>query len=410
MRKRHYTLRDKDVQEQAANLLQKHLRLKDHSPRTTVRVMFHVLFFAAAMKTSIYAACQRLVGAPCDDTMRKALLATLPQFAELQRRINRALAALLPKALKNPKKRQRLRLAIDLTLIPYHGKPQADPEEIYRSKAKDGTSHFHAYASAYLVLAGERFTVALTAVQKSEKMEVVVQRLLGLARKVGIRPRLLLLDRGFYSVGVIRYLQAARVPFLMPAIGRGRRPSPDRPATGIRAFQQWKKGGWGTHTLRDAKRRRATVRIGVYCGNYRGQWKRHGRFTWVYAFWGFQPGSVRWLADTYRLRFGIETSYRQMNEARIKTCSRSPLLRLLFVALALLLRNVWVWLHWQVLSSPRRGRRLIRLERLRFKTLLFWLLQVAVATLGALSEQPTERPIQQGGYHHGRPPGDVGKY
>jgi hypothetical protein len=37
-------------------------------------------------------------------------------------------------------------LAIDLTLIPYHGQPQADPKEIYRSKAKDGTSHFHAYA------------------------------------------------------------------------------------------------------------------------------------------------------------------------------------------------------------------------------------------------------------------------
>jgi|DewCreStandDraft_4_1066084.scaffolds.fasta_scaffold67011_2 putative transposase len=395
MRKGHFTLRDKDVQEQAASLLQKHLRLKDHSPRTTVRVMCHVLFFAAATLTSIHASCQRLRGAPCDDTMHKALLATLPHFAELQRRINRALAALLPKMLKTQKKRQRVRLAIDLTLIPYHGQPQADPKEIYRSKAKDGTSHFHAYASVYIVLDGERFTVALTPVEKNEKMEVVTQRLMALARKAGIRPKLLLLDRGFYSVGVIRYLQAARIPFLMPAIARGRRPSQDRPATGIRAFQRWKKGGWGKHTLQDGKQRKATVRICVYCGNYRGQWKRHGRFAWVYAFWGFQPGSVRWVADTYRLRFGIETSYRQMNEARIRTCSRSPLLRFLFVALALLLRNVWVWLHWEVLSSPRRGRRLINLERLRFKTLLFWLLQVAVATLGALAEKPTERLIPQ---------------
>jgi hypothetical protein len=54
------------------------------------------------------------------------------------------------KALKNRKKRQRLRLAFDLTLIPYHGQPEADPNEIYRSKAKDGTSHFHAYATAYI--------------------------------------------------------------------------------------------------------------------------------------------------------------------------------------------------------------------------------------------------------------------
>jgi hypothetical protein len=41
---------------------------------------------------------------------------------------------------------------------------------------------------------------------------------------VGVRPRLLLLDRGFYSVAVVRYLQAARVPFLMPVVCHGRSP------------------------------------------------------------------------------------------------------------------------------------------------------------------------------------------
>ncbi len=396
VRKRHSTLRDKDVQEHATTLLQKHLRLTNYSRQTGVWLVYHVLFFAAATLTSIHAACQRLRAAPCDDTLLKALRATLPQFAELQRRVNRALAASLPKALKKKRKRG-LRLAIDLTLIPYHGQPEADPNEIYRSKAKDGTSHFHAYASAYLVLAGERFTVALTPVGKSEKMEVVVKRLLGLARQAGISPKLLLLDRGFYSVGVIRYLQAARVPFLMPAIARGPKPTKDRPATGVRAFQLQKRGGWGEHTLQDSHKRTATVRICVYCGNYRGQWKRRGRFAWVYAYWGWQPRRPRQVADTYRLRFGIETSYRQMNEARIKTCSRSPLLRFLFVAIALLLRNVWVWFHWEVLSSPRRGRRRLNLKRLRFKTLLFWLLQVAVAALGACGETLTERQHAEAG-------------
>lgn len=398
MRKRQCTVRDKDVQEHAANLLQHHLRLKDYSPRTTVTVIFHVLFFAAASLISICAACQRLRGAPCDDTLFEALLATLPHYAELQRRVNRALAGSLPKALKNRKKRQRIRLAIDLTLLPYHGQPEKDPKEIYRSKAKDGTSHFHAYASAYLVLDGQRYTVALTPVEKNEKMDVVTKRLLGLARQAGIHPRLLLLDRGFYSVAVIRYLQAARVPFLMPAIARGRKPGKNQPATGIRVFQQWKKSGWGEHTLQEAakqaSKRRATVQICVHVSNYRGRWKRRGRFAWVYAFWGLKPQTTRWVADTYRLRFGIESSYRQMKEARIKTCSRSLLLRFLFVALALLLRNVWVWYHWEVLSTPRRGRRRLNLERLRFKTLLSWLLQVAVAALGTRSETLTEREYQ----------------
>lgn len=393
MRHRQSTLRDRDVQEHAAALLQRHLRLKDFSRKTTVRLVLHVLFFAAAALTSIFAACQRLRDGPSDDTLRKALLALLPEFAELQRRVNRALAASLPKALKK-KRKNRLRLAIDLTLIPYHGQPEADAKEIYRSKAKDGTSHFHAYASAYLVQQGQRSTLALTPVEKGEKMEVVVKRLLRLVAKAGLRPKLLLLDRGFYSVGVIRYLQAARVPFLMPAIARGRKPTKDQSATGIRALQLRKRSGWSEHTLQDASKRKATVQICVHCGNYRGQWQRHGRFAWVYAYWGFRPSSSRWVAETYRQRFGIETSYRQLHEARIKTCVRSPLLRFLFVALALLLRNVWVWFHWEVLSSPRRGRRRLNLHRLRFKKLLFWLLQVAVATLGCRGETVTEREYQ----------------
>ncbi len=392
MRNHQSTLRDWDVHDHATALLQPHLKLKDHSAKTTAPVLFHVLFFAAAQLSSIYAACQRLRKAPCDDTLRTALRATLPQYAELQRRLNRALAALCKPLRKS--KRRRWRLAIDLTLIPYHGQPQHDPKEVYRSKAKSGTSHFHAYASAYLVLAGQRYTVALTPVEQGEKMQEVVKRLLRLARKAGIRATLLLLDRGFYSVGVIRYLQAARMPFVMPAVARGRKPSKKQKATGIRAFAQCKRSTWGEHTLQEPGKRKARVQIGVHCGNYRGRWKKRGRFAWVYAYWGIRPGTTRWLAESYRLRFGIETSYRQMNEARIRTCSRDPLKRFFYVALALYLRNVWVWLHWEVLSTPRRGGRLLRLERLRLATILLWLAQVAISVFGLNNETITERPGQ----------------
>jgi len=97
----------------------------------------------AARITSPSDACQRLDNVPSDETARKALLATLPDYATLQRQLNAALAGHLPKTLrKHPQ-----RLAIDLTLIPYHGQPSRDPEGIYRGQAKDGTSHFHAYSS-----------------------------------------------------------------------------------------------------------------------------------------------------------------------------------------------------------------------------------------------------------------------
>jgi putative transposase len=103
------------------------------------------------------------------------------------------------------------------------------------------------------------------------------------------------------------------------------------------------------------------------------------------------------VADTYRQRFGIETSYRQLDEARIKTCTRNPKVRFFFMALALILSNVWVLLHWEVLSSPRRGRRQVRPERLRFKAILLWLLHVTESILGIADENVYRTPCETKG-------------
>ena len=44
----------------------------------------------------------------------------------------------------------------------------------------------------------------------------------------------------------------------------------------------------------------------------------------------------------YRQRFGIETSYRQMNQVRARTTSRNPVLRLLLVGLAFVIFNLYI--------------------------------------------------------------------
>src|SRR5512132_4128909 len=198
MRPPHRILYRNQVHRLAAEHLQAHLRFKDYKRKTSANVLWSLLLAAAARITSLSDACQRLRDAPSDETARKTLLATLPDYATLQRQLNAALAGHLPKALR----RHLQRLAIDLTLLPYHGQPFRDPEEIYRGPARAGTSQFHAYATAYVVHHGQRFTVALTGVTKGEPLKEVVQRLLRQAASVGIRPRLLLLDRGFYSVAV----------------------------------------------------------------------------------------------------------------------------------------------------------------------------------------------------------------
>jgi putative transposase len=65
--------------------------------------------------------------------------------------------------------------------------------------------------------------------------------------------------------------------------------------------------------------------------------------------------------ELYRQRFGIESSYRQMNLVRARTSTRNPVIRLLLVGLAFVLFNLYITLRQnlssalkQPLESPKR--------------------------------------------------------
>jgi len=141
---------------------------------------------AAARITSSSDACSASTG-PLRETARKALMATLPDYP-LARQLTARWPA-LPKALRRP---------------PAAGhRPDADP--LPRPTVRDprglprpgqgGTSHFHAYATAYVVRHGQRYTVPDRR-EEGEPLKEVVQRLLRQAACVGSAP-LLLLDRFF---------------------------------------------------------------------------------------------------------------------------------------------------------------------------------------------------------------------
>jgi putative transposase len=79
-----------------------------------------------------------------------------------------------------------------------------------------------------------------------------------------------------------------------------------------------------------------------------------------------------------------------MNEAKIKTCTRDPSLRLLFVGIALMLRNVWVWIHFRFAKRKCTAEPQLFLELLRFQEMLLWITQIVQQTLGA-SKNPRTR-------------------
>jgi hypothetical protein len=392
------TLTAAHVQGLAAGLLQHHLRLRDYRQSCPASCLLALLFTACCRGLSLSAAAKSLPKAPSHETARQALYANLPDDPDdpdlLRRRLEGALGHAITGALRRYLRRRRHRIACDLTLRPYHGQPCRHADELVRGQAKSGTTHFHAYATAYLVLRGQRFTLALRYVRHGEPAADVLRGLLRRCAQVGVRPQLVLLDRGYWQVAVLRYLQAARHPFVMPVIARGRKPTHPQGPSGTRVFQTWAKGGFATYRLREtgAHGRTARMQVAVHVRYRRGRRGRRGKERLAYAFWGWPPASARAVHEQYRRRFGIETSYRQMNEGRAKTCARDPRWRLLLVGVALVLRNVWVWLHQAVLSSPRRGRRRYHPERLPFKRLLKWLEREAEQAYGCLDEVALDRP------------------
>jgi hypothetical protein len=388
MRPPYSTLTPTRIYDYAAALLEFHLQWQDQGPKCTVKVLLQVLFYAAGHLCSVFAACNPLRDAPSDPAVRDALVALCPDPVPLEQRVNRLFAAQLPKGLR----KRSHRVAIDLTLVPYHGQPHQPPTEIYRGQAKSGTTPFHAYATASIVRRGPRFTVALLRVEHGTPMVEVLKRLVHLVRQAGIRPRLLLLDRGFYSVEVIRYLYRARYPFILPVVRRGRGLDDPRGPSGTQVFAELKCSGWHTSTLTNADKQTATVDICVHCRNWQGRRGRQGRQPLVYACWRIGARSTHWVYHTYRLRFGIETSYRQLNAARILTTTRDPALRFLFVAIALILRNAWVGVHHPLLATPRRGGRKLNLGLLPFKTLLLGLAYVAMQTFGIVDTVAVAQP------------------
>jgi hypothetical protein len=390
MRKSSDPLTPTQVYRSAVQAFQPHLKLGG-TKKALGSMVLTVLFAAAARVSSLSDTCRRLRGVPDEHVVADALYSTLPEYNVLRRRVQAALRGHLPKALR----RRPQVVAIDSTLLPYYGADAKTNPRVVRGKAKRGTCSFFGYGTAYVVRKGQRYTVALTAVSRNQTMADLVRELLKQVRAAGIKVRFLVLDREFYSVAVIRYLQAARTPFLMPVVCHGRPADHPLGPSGSNVFKQCKKSGWSRYTLTDATKRQAGVLICIKCRNRRGERGKQGRGAWIYAYWGIRPKRFDWVKETYRRRFGIETSYRQMNQCRIRTTTRRFEVRFLYVAIALLLRNLWVWLHHAVLSKPRRGGGELHLERLRLKTMLLWLFEVAVEMYGLVNTALIERRLQE---------------
>ena len=359
-------LRAQEVYQLTSEALQTHFGLDMHNSMYDAPDIWDVLIGAAVKQMTIEMACELLEDAPSPNTVRKMvahLLGGREKLVELEDAVNGLLVERLPKNLL----RQALPCAVDITEIPYHGRYGEGDEGVRRGRAKHGTTHFHCYATLYTVKNNKRYTLAMTLMRTSDKALDVLKRLLAQGKRLGLRLKRLFLDRGFDNNAVVAFLKLQPFPTIMPLTVRGK-------TGGTRALLTGRKSYQTTYTRSSLRYGEQTFPVYVVCKYSKGHYKRRGVWRFAYVVIGELKMQPHQIFEEYRRRFGIETSYRLMNTVRARTTSTSVPLRLFYVALALLLLNVWSFLKWHHLYIPNhRGPRQVLHHLLPLARYRLWL-------------------------------------
>ena len=211
-------------------------------------------------------------------------------------------------------------------------------------------------------------TLAVIGVKNNYTSVATISYLLTKVNSLNLKIKSLYLDRGFYSSSVIRWLKALDIPFIMPAIRNGK-------TGGINQYLKGRKSYKTTHTMNEGKDNEVTFPLWVVClpsngGKYRkGKRGKYGIEYLAYVVYKVTIG-LDYVYQDYRKRFGIETSYRLKNICRIRTTSKNPIIRLLYVGISFLLVNIWIYILWSKISKPRRGGRLVYHHLFNLKQML----------------------------------------
>jgi IS4 transposase len=327
------------------------------------QTLFEILIKAASSGDSIENTAKLLKNVPTANDIRYHLN-KINKFDELEAQINRALKSRIPLGLK----KGHLKIAIDLNLICYYGKPTSEElPYIYRSQAKSGTHSFYAYATLYIITKNKRVTLAVRGVRRLDTSVAIITYLLAELELLKINVKKLYLDRGFFNTPVIRWLQALDIPFMIPAVKTGKQ-------GGIKQLLKGKKSYKTTYTIIRDENDSVTFELWVVCKYRKGKHKKHGVKYFVYVVNKIKT-NLNYIYEDYRKRFGIETSYRLKNVCRIKTNNKNPVLRLLFIGVSFLFVNIWVNILWLRISRKRKGSRLIYRTLFTLKQMLAFLSQ-----------------------------------
>jgi hypothetical protein len=338
MRLSHSTVNATMVHQHAHQTLTGCLDWKPFRKSVPVSVLVDLVLLMAATGQTLFGIVRRRFDFS-HETARQALRANLPDMSRLTKGIVDSLHQVL--AFSRRDRRRRWTVAIDIHNVPFYG--DRSTPGIVGGPKKQGTKYSFSYATAVLIHRRRRYTVAMMPILPATPVHEIVATLLDQIRDHGLQVGGVVLDSGFDSGDTILLLQERGHSYTVPLRRKGK---------GTNRRNEWFALPHGTiqavDWVTDKTRKAVTTTVLV--------WKRKDqKKTMVFAFGGWgnreavQECRRAWLSRRrYRERFGIETSYRQKNQARAWTTSCDSVYRMLLEGLAHLLRQLWVRLTEQI--------------------------------------------------------------
>ena len=337
-------LTSKQVRNSAIEVIMSQFNMQINGYKYTQNEIWDTLLYASASNKTIRYTCMKLENAPSCNLLYTYLNdRVLKNLAleEIEKRCNDMIISTLPPRLDS----RHQKVAIDLVLIPYYG--DEETKDIRRSQAKKSTTKFFCYASAYLIKKNKRVTLCFTFVRPSDTLSDVLKKVLSMVSNLGIQIKRLYLDREFARTDIIIYLTEQPYISVIPIPKKGNE---------LKSLLRRKESYKTSYTMNSQKYGSVTFPLWIACRYSKGKHGKHGVVMLPYAVIGDCKSEVLEISNEYEHRFGIESSYRLMNQARARTSSSNSSFRLLLVGIAFTLVNIWVYLKWfALLTSRMRG-------------------------------------------------------
>ena len=243
-------------------------------------------------------------------------------------------------------------VAIDEHDIPFHAKVMKMGLALF-SRGKKGTIKFNHIITIFCVVDGQRITLGAEVLRSQQDQAAAVGRLLKQCSDCGVRISLVIMDRGYYSTSVMETVREAGHPMLMPAVKH------DNIKDEIKKFDAGELDAISERAISSGDRsesfrliilRRQKPERSI-SAEHRALLKLYEKQVSVEdkycVFATTLPdsrinGDPKNVAELYRMRWGIENSYKSYEQLRPWTTSNKLSVRILLWFIPFILYNLWL--------------------------------------------------------------------